>query len=146
MCTFVENLESIEKAWRRRKLHIISLLREKPLSLFFLINFYWSIVDLQCCVSFSCTAKWISYTYTYIHCFLDAFPIQVITGYWVELPVLYNRFLSILYIVMCIYQSQYPNISLPISPLVTPRLFSTSVTSFLFFKQVHLYHTFRFHK
>ena len=30
------------------------------------INFYWSIVDLQRCVSFCCT-NWISYTYTYIH-------------------------------------------------------------------------------
>ena len=32
-------------------------------------KFYWSIVDLQCCISFRCTAKCISYTYTYIHSF-----------------------------------------------------------------------------
>ena len=43
---------------------------------FFLkINFYWSIVDLQCCVSFYCAAKWISYTYTYISSFLDFLPV-----------------------------------------------------------------------
>ena len=29
--------------------------------------FYWYIVDLQCCVSFRCIAKWISYIYIYIH-------------------------------------------------------------------------------
>ena len=29
--------------------------------------FYWRIVELQCCVSFRHTAKWISYTHTYIH-------------------------------------------------------------------------------
>ena len=40
---------------------------------FSLINFYWSIVDLQYYVSFRCTAKGISYTY--IHSFLDSFPI-----------------------------------------------------------------------
>ena len=33
-------------------------------------NFVWSIVDFQCCVSFRCTAEWISYKYTYIHSFI----------------------------------------------------------------------------
>ena len=35
----------------------------------------WSIVDLKCCVSFCYTAKWISYTYTYIHSSKNYFPI-----------------------------------------------------------------------
>ena len=32
----------------------------------FIFVLYWSIVDLQCCVSFRGTAKWFSYAYTYI--------------------------------------------------------------------------------
>ena len=32
--------------------------------------FYWSIVDLQCHVSFICTAKWFSYIYICIHFFV----------------------------------------------------------------------------
>ena len=45
--------------------------------LFIFKNFYWSIVDLQCCASIVCTAKWISYAdiyiYLYRHSFLDSF-------------------------------------------------------------------------
>ena len=54
--------------------------KEHPVSsmvlMFFKKNFYWSIVYLQLiykCVSFCCTAKWISYTNTYIHSFLVSF-------------------------------------------------------------------------
>ena len=81
--------------------------------IYFLIIFYWSIVDLQCCISFCYTAKWISYTYTYIHSFLDSFPIQVITEYWVEFPVLYSRSLLVVYF---IYSSGY--MSIPISQFI----------------------------
>ena len=44
-------------------------------SLSFLKSFYWSVVDLQCCVSFRYTAKWIRLTYTYIHSVLDFNPV-----------------------------------------------------------------------
>ena len=46
---------------------------ESFLNLIFIL--YWSIVDLQCCVSFRRTAKWISCTYTCIYFFSDSFPI-----------------------------------------------------------------------
>ena len=67
-------------------------------------------MDLQCCVSFRFTANWISYMYTYIHSFLDSFPIQAITEYWVEFPVLYSRSLIVIYF---IYTSVYINPNLP---------------------------------
>ena len=49
-------------------------------------DFYWSIgdlliVDILRCIIFKCTAKWISYTYTYIHSFLDSVSIEAITEY-----------------------------------------------------------------
>ena len=51
---------------------VVPLCRTVPI---FFFNFYWRIVDLQCCVSFCYTAKWVSYTDTCIHSFLDSFPI-----------------------------------------------------------------------
>ena len=96
-----------------------------------LLIFYWGTVDLQCCGSFCCTAKRVSYTNTNLHSCLDSVPIYAITEYWVEFPVLYGRFLLVIYF---IYSGV--SMSVPISqfiphPLVTMSLFSTSVTLFL---------------
>ena len=56
--------------WTSYKTYLLS-----TISILFFFYIYWTIVDSQCCISFQCTAKWISYTYTYIHSFLDSFPI-----------------------------------------------------------------------
>ena len=34
----------------------LGLIEERKSSIFYFLN--WSIADLQCCVSFKCTAKW----------------------------------------------------------------------------------------
>ena len=67
------------------------------IGLYYYIGFILDYIDLQCCVSFRCTAKWFSYTYTHIHSFSDSFPVWVITEYWVEFPVLCSRSLLIIY-------------------------------------------------
>ena len=59
------------------------------LQICFFNHFYYSVVNSQHCVSFKCTAKWISCTYTCSHSFLDSFPITVFAKYWVELSVLH---------------------------------------------------------
>ena len=57
---------------------------------FFFNLFYWSIVDLQCCANFCCTAEWFSYTCTYI-LFHILFPLWLTLGYRIQFPVLYSR-------------------------------------------------------
>ena len=70
---------------------------------YFFVLFSWSISDLQCCVSFRCITKWLSYTYTCIPSFSDSFLIQFITEYWVEFSLLYSRsFLDISSIYSCV--------------------------------------------
>ena len=83
-------------------------------------------VDLQCCVSFWCTAKWFSYTY--IYSFSYSSPLWFITRYW-DSSLCYTIgpcCLSPLYMIVCICWSRTPNPSLPCCPslLATTSLFS----------------------
>ena len=63
---------------------------------FCVLCFYWSILALQCRVSFCCTATRISYVYMYIPSLWTCSPIpalQVITEPWAEPPVPCSSFL-----------------------------------------------------
>ena len=71
------------------------LLSESLVTLFyFLILLKSSWFTILC---FHCTTKEISYTSTYIHSYLEPFPIEVITKYWVEFPVLSYRSLLVIF-------------------------------------------------
>lgn len=77
-------------------------------------QFYWSILDIQCSISFRCTAK-VTQLCTYIcSLFLGYFPIQATIEYEWESPVLYSRsLLVILYIVVFTCQSLISQLSFP---------------------------------
>ena len=79
-----------------------------------LIYFYRSIINLQCCVNFRCTAKWFSYTYIYIYFFQILFPYRLLQNieYSSVCYTIGPCWLSILFIAVCTCQSQAPNLSL----------------------------------
>ena len=58
-----------------------SLFKAVPHLLFFflfLFKFYGNMVDLQCCISFRCIAKWINYMYKYLHSFFPSELLQTV--------------------------------------------------------------------
>ena len=120
----------------------MGVLKFRILFFFTLIfTIYWSIIDLQCCISFRCTAKWPSYSYAYTHSFVDSFPIKVVKEYCIEFPALYIRSLLIIYSIrstVCMLIPT-PNLSLlPNFPLWKPKVcFWTN--SFLLSKIVSKY-------
>ena len=105
--------------------------------IFFKVNFYWSVVALQCGVSFCCAAKWISHADTYICSILDFLPIQVAVEHWVEFPVLFVNLFYAPYqwwstVCVCVYRiSQFLPLPPLLSPLVSMYLLSTPVSLFL---------------
>ena len=83
----------------------------------------WSIVDLQCCVSFWCAVKWLSYTYLYIFFFSILFSITVCCRILNRVSLLFTH---------SIYTSLH--LLIPNSQSFPPptSLFSMSVSLFLF--------------
>ena len=77
----------------------------------------WSVVDLQC---FMCTTKWFSHVHTYVNhvCMFTYFLLSLLQD--IEYNSLCYRvgpgWLSILNIVVCVCQSQIPNLSLLLFP------------------------------
>ena len=58
-------------------------------SVLFKKQFYWSIVDLRCCVNFCYTVKWLSFTYTFFFVFFSTVVYHRVLNR--QYPVLYRR-------------------------------------------------------
>ena len=111
--------------------------RQKPNKSF--LKVFWSIVDLQCCVSFRCTAKRISYVYViYIYVYTLLFRFFTYIGYYTVLSGFPCAIQQVLVIYLFYIQQQVyitPNLliylcPLNISPLVTINLVSKSLSLF----------------
>ena len=109
----------------------------------YLFIYYWSLVGLQCFVSFRCTAKWFREIHIFIYLFFFRF--FSLIGYykiWSRVLVLYSMSLLVIYFIyssvyMLIPHSSFthphPHPPRP-PPLVTISLLSMSVGLFLFCK------------
>ena len=63
-----------------------------PYDFLSLKKFYWSVVDLQDCVNFCCTANWFSYTYIFFFIFsYDFLNIFFSLAYFIE-ELVYNTY------------------------------------------------------
>ena len=76
-CTYSKSLFS--SLWFVLCVNVSFCCKTKWISFFFI---HCSIVGIQFCVTFCCTANQISYTCTHIHSFLGSSPIKVIIVTW----------------------------------------------------------------
>ena len=104
-------------------------------SLFIFKNFltFLSIADLQCCVSFQCRAKWISYLYGRFYFHTDHY--RVLIG--VPCAIYSGCYLVIYFMYSGVYTSVPISQFLPpsLSTSITISLLSTSVTLLLFYSK-----------
>ena len=107
----------LEERW----MHMINSLKWYIVDLlpfFFFINFYWSIVALQYCTSFCCTAKWIRLSYALypLLCKLSSYSgdHSILSR---VLCVLYSIFSLVIYFIHSI-NSVY--VLIPVSQLLLP--------------------------
>ena len=87
--------------------------------------------------------------YTYIHSFLYSFPLWLITGYWIQFPVLCSRTLLFIHPIYNGLHLPTPNSQTVILPCHSqpwqPQVSSLCLSLFLFCRQVYLCHILDFY-